>query len=183
MGSPRQLPYQLKDGGCICCFDNVAVDKGLFYGVKLQACKSAALFDVVQRLIDDYFLQPAVKISFCCIVGLDTPEHLYKGMAQDISRLMFVGGITHSNRHGKAIELPVQLFLRLSIAIAAIKNDVSKILFQLPLFVDYFSCKYRRCDSADSQFFRIFQFVVEPDIPVYQINNRDHSVIGAQFIP
>jgi hypothetical protein len=56
---------------------------------------------------------------------LDTSEHLYKGMAKDIPRLVLVDSIAHGNGHGKAIQLPVQLFLRLSTALAAIKDDVS----------------------------------------------------------
>ena len=179
MRSPRQLSYQLKYGRRIYRFNNIVVDNRLFYGVEHEVCELAALLYVVQRFIDNYFFQPAVKIPFRCIEGTDTPEHLYKGMAQDIARLMFVDGIAHSDSHGKAIKLPVQLLLRFSIAVAAVKDNVDKILFQLPFFVVHPSGKDSRRDTAYIQFLRILQLVVEPDIPVDHIDDGDHAIVRA----
>lgn len=107
MGSRRQLPYQLQYGRCICFFNNTVIYKGFFYGIELQAGKAAALFYLIQRFVDDYFFQPAVKITFRCIEGVNASEHFYKSMAQDVGRLMFVDGIAHGNGHSEAVQEPV----------------------------------------------------------------------------
>ena len=182
MRSAWQLPYQLQDGGRVYSLDNVAVNVRLFCGVGHEVGKMTSLPDVIERFIDDDPFQPAVKIPFRRIIALDAPEHFYKGMAQDIPRLMLINGIAHGNSHGKAIKPPVQLLLRLSIAVAAIMDDVSKLLFQSPFFVAYSSCKNGRGNAPDIQLVRIIQVVIEPDIHVYHIHDGDHPVIGAQFI-
>lgn len=179
MGSRRQLPYQLQYAGRIYFFNYTVIDKRLFRHIQLQLAKPAALFYMVQGFIDDYFLKPTMEISFRRVKGADASEHLDKSMAQDVGRLLLIGSIAHGNSHSKGIQLPVQLFLRLSVAVEAIKDDVSKILFQLPFFVVNSSCKYGRCNAPYIQFFGIVQFVVEPDIPLDQIHNGDDAVIGA----
>lgn len=64
-----------------------------------------------------------MKIAFGFVECMDAPEHLHKCVCQDISCFMLINSIAHGNSYGKAIELPVQLFLRLSIATTAVRDD------------------------------------------------------------
>ncbi len=130
MGSRRQLPYQLQYAGRSYFLNNAVIDRWLFGHIQLQAPKPAALFYMVQGFIDDYFLKPAVEIPLLRVKGVDTSEHFDKSMPENIGSLMFVGSIAHGDNHGKAIKLPVQLFLRHSFAVPAIPDNIDKILLQ-----------------------------------------------------
>ena len=124
MGSRRQLPDQLQYSCCICFFNNAVINKGFFRCIKFKAGKAATLLYMIYCFIDNYSFQPPMKISFGCIVGVYAPEHLYKSRSQYIARFLFTGSITHSNRHSKAIKLPVQLFLCFSLAVTAINYNI-----------------------------------------------------------
>ena len=59
-------------------------------------------------------------------------EDLYKRMTHDIRRIVFITGVAQGNGHGKAIELPVQCFLRLAaIGKATIEQKVNILFYSL----------------------------------------------------